>query len=133
MSCYQSVKNYSDRVGSFTTAYLTLESDTVINLKFRLAEGVDINDLTFTVNEDTIEPVKSGDVYLITLTGIKASDLDTMYQFKVADKDGNGSTISYSAMSYAYAVANSEMDQKLKNVISAMRIFNLKANALFEL
>ena len=87
---YQSVKSYNDKVGSFTTAYLTLESDTAINLKFKSADGVDVEDLTFTVNGNPISPVKSGDVYLITLTGIQASALDTMYEFVVADGEGNG-------------------------------------------
>jgi len=35
-------------------------------------------------------------------------------------------------MSYACAVANSEMDQKLKDVTAALRIFNLRANEKFE-
>ena len=132
LSEYQSVKSYNDKVGSFTTAYLTLESDTAINLKFKSADGVDVEDLTFTVNGNPISPVKSGDVYLITLTGIQASALDTMYEFVVADGEGNESRISYSAMSYTYAVANSEMDQKLKDVTAALRIFNLRANDKFE-
>lgn len=127
----------NDKVGSFTSAYLTLESDTAINLKFKLADGVSFEDLTFVV-EDTIgnvvpvTTVTTGNVCLITLTGIKASDLDTMYDFSVTDKEGKESTISYSAMSYARAVANSDMDQKLKNVTAALRIFNLRADDKFE-
>jgi len=79
------------------------------------------------VTTDTTE-----NVCLITLTGIKASDLDTTYDFSVTDKEGKESTISYSAMSYAYAVAKSEADQKLKNVTAALRIFNLRANEKIE-
>ena len=126
-----------DEVGSFTSAYLTLESDTAINLKFKLADGVSFEDLRFVV-EDTLGNVvpvtidTTENVCLITLTGIKASDLDTMYDFSVTDKEGNESAILYSAMSYACAVANSEMDQKLKNVTAALRIFNLRANEKFE-
>ena len=126
-----------ENVGSFTSAYLTLESDTAINLKFKLADGVSFEDLRFVV-EDTLGNVvpvtidMTENVCLITLTGIKASDLDTMYDFSVTDKEGNESAILYSAMSYACAVANSEMDQKLKNVTAALRIFNLRANEKFE-
>ena len=126
-----------DKVGSFTSAYLTLESDTAINLKFKLADGVSFEDLRVVVQDPmgnvvpaTIDTTEN--VCLITLTGIKASDLDTMYDFSVTDKEGNESAILYSAMSYACAVANSEMDQKLKNVTSALRIFNLRANEKFE-
>lgn len=126
-----------DKVGSFTSAYLTLESDTAINLKFKLADGVSFEDLRVVVEDThgnvvpaTIDTTEN--VCLITLTGIKASDLDTTYDFSVTDKEGNESYISYSAMSYACAVANSEMDQKLKNVTSALRIFNLRANEKFE-
>ena len=127
----------NDKVGSFTSAYLTLESDTAINLKFKLADGVSFEDLRFVV-EDTLGNVvpvtidTTENVCLITLTGIKASDLDTTYDFSVTDGEGNESYISYSAMSYACAVANSEMDQKLKNVTAALRIFNLRADAKFE-
>ncbi|MBR6598724.1 MAG: hypothetical protein IKK88_00270, partial [Oscillospiraceae bacterium] len=126
-----------DKVGSFTSAYLTLESDTAINLKFKLADGVSFEDLRVVVQDPmgnvvpaTIDTTEN--VCLITLTGIKASDLDTTYDFSVTDKEGKESTISYSAMSYARAVANSEMDQKLKNVTAALRIFNLRANEKFE-
>jgi len=127
----------NDKVGSFNSAYLTLESDTAINLKFKLADGVSFEDLRFVVQDPmgnvvpaTIDTTEN--VCLITLTGIKASDLDTTYDFSVTDKEGNESVISYSAMSYACAVAKSEMDQKLKNVTAALRIFNLRANEKFE-
>ena len=126
-----------EKVGSFTSAYLTLESDTAINLKFKLADGVSFEDLRVVVQDPmgnvvpaTIDTTEN--VCLITLTGIKASDLDTMYDFSVTDKEGNESAILYSAMSYARAVANSEMDQKLKDVTAALRIFNLRANEKFE-
>ncbi len=127
----------NDKVGSFTSAYLTLESDTAINLKFKLADGVSFEDLRVVVEDPlgNVVPVTTDtteNVCLITLTGIKASDLDTTYDFSVTDKEGNESAILYSAMSYACAVANSEMDQKLKNVTAALRIFNLRANEKFE-
>lgn len=126
-----------DKVGSFTSAYLTLESDTAINLKFKLADGVSFEDLRVVVQDPmgNVVPATTDtteNVCLITLTGIKASDLDTTYDFSVTDGEGNESVISYSAMSYACAVANSEMDQKLKNVTAALRIFNLRANEKFE-
>ena len=126
-----------DEVGSFTSAYLTLESDTAINLKFKLADGVSFEDLRVEVEDPlgNVVPVTTDtteNVCLITLTGIKASDLDTTYDFSVTDGEGNESYISYSAMSYACAVAKSEMDQKLKNVTAALRIFNLRANEKFE-
>lgn len=127
----------NEKVGSFTSAYLTLESDTAINLKFKLADGVSFEDLRVVV-EDTmgnvvpVTTVTTENVCLITLTGIKASDLDTTYDFSVTDGEGNESYISYSAMSYACAVAKSEMDQKLKDVTAALRIFNLRANEKFE-
>ena len=126
-----------ENVGSFTSAYLTLESDTAINLKFKLADGVSFEDLRVVVEDPfgNVVPVTTDtteNVCLITLTGIKASDLDTTYDFSVTDGEGNESYISYSAMSYACAVAKSEMDQKLKNVTAALRIFNLRANEKFE-
>ena len=126
-----------DKVGSFTSAYLTLESDTAINLKFKLADGVRFEDLRVVVEDPMVNvlpvtTVTTENVCLITLTGIKASDLDTMYDFSVTDGEGNESAILYSAMSYACAVANSEMDQKLKDVTAALRIFNIRANEKFE-
>lgn len=127
----------NDKVGSFTSAYLTLESDTAINFKFKMGDGVSFEDLRVVVEDPfaNVVPVTTDtteNVCLITLTGIKASDLDTTYGFSVTDGEGNESYISYSAMSYAYAVANSEMDQKLKDVTAALRIFNLRANDKFE-
>ncbi len=126
-----------DKVGSFTSAYLTLESDTAINLKFKLADGVSFEDLRFVVEDPMMNvvpatTVTTENVCLITLTGIKASDLDTTYCFSVTDKEGNESSILYSAMSYACAVANSEMDQKLKDLTATLRIFNLRADDKFE-
>ena len=127
----------NDKVGSFTSAYLTLESDTAINLKFKLADGVSFEDLRVVVQDPMLNVVPAtivttGNVCLITLKGIKASDLDTTYDFSVTDKEGNKSAILYSAMSYACAVAKSEMDQKLKDLTAALRIFNIRANEKFE-
>ena len=127
----------NEKVGSFTSAYLTLESDTAINLKFKLADGVSFEDLRVVVQDPManvvpVTTVTTENVCLITLTGIKASDLDTTYSFSVTDGESNKSTILYSAMSYACAVADSEMDQKLKDVTAALRIFNLRANEKFE-
>jgi len=126
-----------EKVGSFTSAYLTLESDTAINLKFKLADGVSFEDLRVVAEDPMVNVVPvttdtTENVCLITLTGIKASDLDTTYCFCVTDGEGNESAILYSAMSYACAVADSEMDQKLKDVTAALRIFNLRANDKFE-
>ncbi|MBE5867267.1 MAG: hypothetical protein E7292_13945, partial [Lachnospiraceae bacterium] len=80
----------NDNVGSFTSAYLTLESDTAINLKFKLADGVSFKDLRVVVQDPmgNVVPVTTDtteNVCLITLTGIKASDLDTTYDFSVTD------------------------------------------------
>ena len=61
---------------------------------------------------------------MITIDNIAAVDLDTKYTIVVG-----GYTISYSALSYAYAVVNGDNGVAITNVAKALYNYNEQANA----
>ena len=119
----------SNELGTFAGYSLTLKSETTLKAYFKPAEGVDVSNLTFTANGQTVTPTKSGDYYVLSLENIKAWDLDTSYAFKVS----NGSVeleFSCSALSYGYSVlnkGNSTYPDTLIQLISALRVYQQKS------
>mgnify|MGYP003297991357 CR=1 FL=1 len=80
---------------------------------------------------NSTEYSQSGDYYVLTVDGIKAQLLDDKYEFKVS-ATVNGSakeaTLSYGALSYCRSVLSKDYEQKLKDVVTALRLFNIAAD-----
>ncbi|MBP5465978.1 MAG: hypothetical protein J6Y43_00235 [Clostridia bacterium] len=106
-------------------ATLILETKTAIKVYFKAAS---LAEKTFTVNGAAVVPEAVDgytDLYMITIDNIAAQDLEVKYTIVVG-----GYTISYSALSYAYAVVNNgESSVALANVAKALYNYNVQANA----
>ena len=116
-----------------TTMFLTLQSETTINLRFFVHEGFSIDDYTFTCGETELTPVANGDSYLIKLENIPAKELDTAYTVTVTNGE-KSFTITCSALSYAQLVLNHEtlgQDEALCSALKAMYVYNQAADAYF--
>ena len=128
------VKNNTN-VGKFVSAYLTLKTETTVNVLFQVAEDAGEKTLTFKVGDTTVEPairnVGGVDYYCISVENIKASDLNEMFEFSVSDGE-NTSTMRYGAFSYAYTVLSGNYSDSLKNVTRALWKLNQTAEAYIE-
>ncbi len=127
---YKVTSKNNDALGKFTGANLVLESETTLKIYFDVAAGVDVADLTFTINDEAITPVQSGKQYVFVLEDIGAHDLDTIYTFEVTD---HTNTLSFecSTMAYCYNVLNREggiYTTALKNLIAALRLYNIASD-----
>ena len=113
--------------GSFVGASLTLKTETILVAYFDLADGVDINTLTFKANGNTVTPEKSGEYYLLKIEGLSASKLDDDIVFTVEGKEGS---FTCDALSYCARVLNDDTAaDALKDVVRAIYLYNLAANA----
>lgn len=96
---------------------LLLESDTTLRHYFRVEDGTDINGYNFSGNK--------GNYYYMDINGISAENLDETYTSAIGNY-----LISYSPMSYAYAVLRSDSaSDSLKNVVKALYLYNQSADA----
>ena len=116
----------------YTSANLTLESETTARLFFTVNEGT-IGDYSFTVNGKAVEPVERSEGYAIELKNIAAKELDTMYTVEVSDAEGVCLTVRYSALSYAYLVLNTPSAKPaLVETVKALYLYNQAAKAYFD-
>lgn len=116
--------------GSFIGMNLVLYSETCLNVYFEPAQGVDIDEIKFTVGGDTAKYEISGGCYRIPCKDIKAHRLDDAVTFAATYGD---ETITYtcSAMTYCYKVLDKDIDatytQTLRELICALREYNIKS------
>lgn len=96
------VSGTSEKV-KYSGSLISLKTETVIRHYFAIADGINAEDLTFTVNGQTVVPVKDGRYYRIDIAGVNAKNLDVNYQVKV-----DGLTLDYSVLSYVNSAINSE-------------------------
>ena len=122
----------TDREGvAFDSANLTLESVTTARLFFKVKAGT-IDDYSFTVNDEAVEPVARSEGYAIELKNIAAKDLDRMYKVEVSDAEGVCLTVWYSALSYAYLVLNTPSAKTaLVETVKALYRYNQAAKTYF--
>ena len=111
---------------TFDTAYLTLVSETSVNVYIKLNDGIDANNVTFKVNGTEVIPTKVGDRYLITASNIKAGDLDKQQSFTVT-YNGNTNGLEYSAYSYVRSVLSNNRSEALTNLAKALYRYNTAA------
>ena len=83
---------------------------------FKVANGIDVSDYGFTEKDG---------YYYKEITGISADKLGTAQSVTV-----DGYTVSYSPLSYAYAVLKSDStDESLKNLVKALYLYEQAAEA----
>ena len=114
----------SDTGISYKGSKLSLESKTAIKHYFALAEGAKINDYTFKVGGNVATPVKSGDMYYVTVENISAQNLATDYAVQVGKL-----RLTYSPMSYAYSALTKTDKTALQNVVKALYLYNQAADS----
>ena len=118
-------------LGTFASSYLVLESETTLKVRFKPAEGVKADGLTFTVDGADAKTVMSGNDVMVVIENIKAQDLDKMFVI-VASDGTNTLQFSCSTLSYGHVILNIETSEvytvELKNLIWALNHYNLVAN-----
>ena len=121
----------NDAIGRVAGSNLSLKAATTLKVYFELADGVDASTLTFVVNGTEVEAVKNGSYYQVSIEGIEAHNLDTVYTITVSDGT-NTLEATYSVMTYVYNILSRDRAQELKNVMAALRLYNLAADAYQE-
>ena len=119
---------------SQTTMFLTLQSETTINLRFVVGEGHSINEYTFTCGENTLTAVPNKGSYLIKIENIPAKNLDRTYTVTVKNQANETFTVSCSALSYAQLALNDAtlgQNTALCSALKALHEYNRAANAYF--
>ena len=109
-----------------TSASLLLQSETKIRIYFKVKSGYQLSDFTFTVDGKEVNPVRSGEEYYVEKTNVAAKDLDTMYTFRLGNRQ-----LTYCGLSYVNQVLNYSRDEKLINLAKALYAYNQAANAYF--
>ena len=96
---------------------LLLESNTTMRHYFKVAEGTDVSALSFSGSK--------GNYYYIDIPNISAEKLGTIQNVTIGS-----CTISYSPMSYAYAVLSSKnTSESLKNLVKSLYLYEQAAEA----
>ncbi len=98
---------------------LILESETTIRHYFKVAEGTDISAYNMTAKDG------SDGFYYVQISNITADALGTAQITTIGDF-----SISYSALSYAYAALNSDSaSDSLQNLVKALTLYEKAATA----
>lgn len=112
------VSGTSDKV-KYSGSLISLKTETVIRHYFTVADGVNAEELTFTVNGNAVTPVKDGRYYRIDIANVNAKNLDVNYQVNV-----DGLTLDYSVLSYVYsAISSSSISNSVKDSVKALYHF----------
>lgn len=100
-----------------TTLCFYFKSDNIENYTFKL-DGTDV-----VLNEITEEGL-----YYVEIANISAKELDTKHTLEINDE----CTLTFNALSYAYATVKADMNENLCNVVKALYKYNEAANAYFK-
>ncbi|MGN0449376.1 MAG: GLUG motif-containing protein, partial [Ruminococcus sp.] len=110
---------------SYYGSSLILKSETTIRHYFKLAEGKEISEYTFSVDGTTVTPTEKQGYYCIDIKNVRADKLGTSFSVSV---NGDEVITNYSALSYVYKVLDSDStDDNLKNLVKALYLYNLAA------
>ena len=113
---------------SFYAASLILKSETTLRFFFQADSG----DFTVTLGGQELEVKERGGLYYVDVTNISAKDLDENVTITINDGT-NAADVTYNPMAYCASVLNSDaFDQEMKNVASALYLYNQAANAYLE-
>ncbi|MBQ9894501.1 MAG: hypothetical protein IJM38_03865 [Ruminococcus sp.] len=123
---FNAVKTVNSSAVTIKSASLSVDTLSKINIRFELANGVNLSDYVFTVNGQTVTPKKSGTSYIVSMNGISPENFDKMYNFKVQSKKNTSDYVSidYSCLTYAKKVLEISDDAILKNTMKALYFCN---------
>ena len=106
---------------------LLLESTTTIRFYFKLTGTRSIDEFTFDVDGEVVEPVHySGNTYYVDKVGVSARNLDENSYVTVG-----GLRVWYNGMSYVRQILTSSSDAALINACKALYAYSEAANAYF--
>lgn len=116
---------------SIPSIFLTLETETAINVELSVAEGHEIGDYTFTMEDGkTLTPTASGSNYILVIPNISAKKLDSLYTINIGNCE-----VGFSALSYAYSILKAYENNSDKvdvcNLVRALYAYNQAANTYF--
>ena len=131
---YQATGMEISGIGRFISSNLVLESETTLNLYFLPDEGVDASAITFKVDDRVVTPTTYGQYLVITITDIKADELDDLFTVTVLSGKAQG---SFTASVYAYCRStlldvHNIYNDAFKNALRALYKYNAAANAYFD-
>ena len=109
---------------TFAGANLSLESETRLSLYFNNISG---NDVTFKLDDKSIEPVENSGYLQINITGIKANQLSQDFTITV----GDSGSVTYSPMNYCKTVLEGDYSDSLKNTVKALYKYSQAADSYF--
>lgn len=135
LSDYDIVKDGAVEGLSQTSMFLTLESETTINLRFEVADGHSIEEYIFRYGDTALSPEENNGSYLIRISNIPAKDLGTPITVKVTSREETLFTVTCSALTYAQLVLNNStlsQNTALCKTVKAMYLYNQAAIAYFE-
>lgn len=120
---FKSVKNQNSTSVVLKSARFHLGSLAGLNFKFT---ADNISNYTCTIDGKEATPVRSGDVYTVSVDKIAPADFDKMFHLKLQSKtDENDYTeLYFSCLSYAKAVIEGDFDTNTSNAMKAMYLYN---------
>ncbi len=117
-----------DGLGSFAGSNLLLGSETTLQAYFKPADGVTVNDLSFSVNgvalAHTTETMGETEYFVVKITNISADKLGNVFTVTVTNGETSG-TFQCSVFRYCYNALNAATpDEALVNTLKAMYVYN---------
>lgn len=130
LSAFNKERQGQTGLGSLAGASLVLESETTLRMFFQFETGVDLTDLTFTVDGVEQPYEKNGNYYIVDFKNIAAKDLDKDFTVTVS-AGGKSFNATCSAMTFCYNALTNTSNVALQNVAKAMYLYNISANDYF--
>ena len=125
---YQASKEGSVAGIEYFGTSVLLKSKTGISHYFTLAEGANIENYTFKVNGEVLQPQYRDGKYYVDINNIFAKNLADTYVLEVSD--GNDTmSVTFGVFSYAKIVVNGNYSEELKAVVRAMYPYYVAADA----
>ena len=107
---------------------LLLKAETTMRLFFELADGVNIDDVTFNGEPYTGE---RGGLYYVDITNIAAKNLDEDVVVYINVNGQSVGQVSYSPVRYCHSILTTSNDADLVNAVKALYLYNQAANNYF--
>ncbi len=109
---------------------LSLNSETVVRFLFKLEEGHEIGEYTFTIDGKKYTPQIYKDYYSIEIDNVLARDIDKMFQVVVEDQHGSSGSVRYGALTYVRNMLNKESTpDTLAALLRSLYAYNRAAEA----
>ncbi|MGN0582481.1 MAG: hypothetical protein ACI4KB_07240, partial [Oscillospiraceae bacterium] len=109
-----------------TEMTLILETETTLRLYFK---SDNIRNYTFKLDstDAVLNEITEEGLYYVEIANISAKDLDKMHTLEI----NNNCTLTFNALSYAYATVKADTNENICNVVKALYKYNEAAKAYF--